>query len=412
VIFNLARFIAMPHQLARPTLEDRRLSIEKTPMRNRTISNSPVLRQEHRPAEKPMKTRLVLLGLSLTLAWSAVAHAGVGISQLDQGMAGPRAKVLVLGTVHLSQQPKSFNPASLAPLLDRLAAYKPQIITIEALSGESCALMASEPSIYEPKDVATYCRSTRQAQIATGLDVNSAVAQVSIALRAWPANPTSAQRRHLAALFMAAGDDASALTQWLQLPQAERHTGDGLDNALIATLDKLMTDNNEDYQIAARLAARLGLPRVYPVDDHTGDNVTVPDDNAYGGAIEAAWNAASAQALPIRQREDALRKSGDMLALYRYINSPDYQRIAIRSDFGAALKDKSPQHFGQLYVAGWETRNLRMVANVRAAFREHPGARVLCIVGASHKPWFDKLLGLMQGVDVIDAEKVLNGSSD
>jgi hypothetical protein len=76
-------------------------------------------------------------------------------------------------------------------------------------------------------------------------------------------------------------------------------------------------------------------------------------------------------------------------------------------DFGAALREPSPQHYGRLYVAGWETRNLRMVANVRAAFGEHPGAHVLAIVGASHKPWFDKFLGQMQGVDIVDAERVL-----
>jgi hypothetical protein len=30
-----------------------------------------------------------------------------------------------------------------------------------------------------------------------------------------------------------------------------------------------------------------------------------------------------------------------------------------------------------------------------------------CIAGSSHKPWFDSLPGQMQGVDVVDAEKVL-----
>jgi hypothetical protein len=75
--------------------------------------------------------------------------------------------------------------------------------------------------------------------------------------------------------------------------------------------------------------------------------------------------------------------------------------------FSAALRDRSPQHFGQLCVTGWETRNLRMVANVRAAFRERPGARVLAVVGSTHKPWFDRLLGQMQGVDVVDVEAVL-----
>ena len=36
-----------------------------------------------------------------------------------------------------------------------------------------------------------------------------------------------------------------------------------------------------------------------------------------------------------------------------------------------------------------------------------PGRRVLNIVGASHKPWFDALLGMTQGVEMVDAEQVL-----
>jgi hypothetical protein len=53
-----------------------------------------------------------------------------------------------------------------------------------------------------------------------------------------------------------------------------------------------------------------------------------------------------------------------------------------------------------------------MVSNVRAAFRERPGARVLSIVGSSHKPWFDSLLRQMQGVDVVDAEQALRDPSN
>lgn len=359
-----------------------------------------------------MNKRLAIYGLSAALAWSATAHAQGDLSKLDKHMAGPRSQVLVLGTVHLSEMPKSFRPESLEPVLTRLAAFKPQVITIEAIPGESCDLMARQPTVYDPQDVATYCASTEQARTATGLDITSAIAQVNTTLAGWPAQPTPAQRRHLAALFMAANDNASALTQWLQAPQAERHAGDGLDDALVAHLEKLATSNNEDYLIAARLAARLGLQRVFAIDDHTGDNITVPDAKAYGEAIQKAWDAASAQAQPIRKRQEELSKGSEMLALYCLINDPNFLSTAIASDFGAALRDKSPQHFGQLYVAGWETRNLRMVANVRAAFRDQPGARVLSIVGSSHKPWFDDLLGQMQGVDVVDAEKVLQGPPD
>ena len=60
-----------------------------------------------------------------------------------------------------------------------------------------------------------------------------------------------------------------------------------------------------------------------------------------------------------------------------------------------------------MWVAGWEIRNLRMVANIRETFREQPGARVLSIVGVSHKPWFDGWLRQLQGVDVVDVGPVL-----
>ncbi|HEX7112066.1 MAG TPA: DUF5694 domain-containing protein, partial [Mizugakiibacter sp.] len=321
--------------------------------------------------------------------------------------AGPRARVLVLGTVHLTELPDDFKPESLEPLLARLAAFKPDVIAIEAISGESCDQIARYPTIYDPAELARYCSSTADAWTATGLDVPSAVAQVHTTLSDWPAQPTPAQRRHLAALFMAANDEASALTQWLQLPAADRHVGDGLDDVLVRQLNALVTQHSESELIAARLAARLGLQRVFPVDDHTGDDLAVADAQAFGAAIAQAWKSASAKTKPIFAHEKALTDAGDMLALYRYINRPDVMRIVADGDFGAALRDTSPQHYGQIYVAGWETRNLRMVANVRAAFRERPGARVLAIVGASHKPWFDGLLGQMQGVEIVDAEKVL-----
>lgn len=357
-----------------------------------------------------MKERLAVVGLAVAMAWSGRVQAQVDLSVLDKDMAGPRTQVLVLGSVHLSEMAEGFKPESLEPLLARLSAFKPEVITIESISGESCELMARYPAIYAPEDVSTYCSETKEARAATGLDVPAAIAEVSRTLADWPAQPTPAQRRHLAALFLAANERASALTQWLQLAKTERHAGDGLDDVLAARLDKFATRNDEGYLIGARLAARLGLQRVYAIDDHTGDNVSIADPKAYGQAIMQAWQAGSAKVQPMHQRRDELSKSGDMLALYRFINRPDVLRITADSDFGAALRDTSPEHYGQLYVAGWETRNLRMVANIRAAFRERPGARVLSIVGSSHKPWFDSLLGQMQGVDVIDAERVLQAS--
>jgi hypothetical protein len=271
--------------------------------------------------------------------------------------------------------------------------------------------MTRHPTVYSLEDVHTYCRDTSEAKSATGLDIPAAIAEARQLLKAWPSTPTPAQRRHLAAVFLASGEPASGLVQWLQLPEAERHDGDGLSDALVTQLQKAESRPNESYQIAARLAARLGLQRVYAVDDHTGDSVPIDDNAAYGKAVQGAWDKAAPRAATINDRERELELRGDMLELYRFINTPAVEQTRAEIDFAAALRDPSPQHYGQRYVAGWEIRNLRMVANVRTAFADHPGARVLVVVGASHKPWFDSLLGQMQGVDIVDAQKILRDSN-
>jgi len=345
--------------------------------------------------------------LLLSISALAMADERADPASLDASAAKPATRIAVLGTVHLTEAPKSFQAASLAPLLERLARYQPQIITVEQLSGEECERMLHQPDRYAPDEAHLYCGDTSDAKAATGLDVAAASVEMRHLLKSWPAQPTAMQRRHLAAVFMAANDETSALVQWLQLPAAERHAGDGLDGKLTKALDAHSRENSESSLIAAPLAARLGLQRVYPVDDHSGDNVDLDDGAAFGQAIQHAWDGAAATMQPIRQQQQALWQANDMLGLYRYINRVDVRRSSMQADFGSALRDASPQHYGRIYVAGWETRNLRMAANVHEAFRESPGARVLSIVGAQHKAWFDSLLGQMQGVQIVDVESLL-----
>ena len=325
------------------------------------------------------------------------------LTTLDAGMTGPRAQVLVLGTVHLSGMPASFKPAALDGVLDRLAAYKPEIITVEDEPGEECDTAARHPAKYG----ADYCSPTAEAQAATGLDIPAALAEINATLKAWPAQPTPAQRRRLAAAFLAAHDPASGYVQWLQLPEGERRAGDGLDAKLVAMLGRIGGRNNENYQIAARLAARLGLQRVHQVDNHTGDRMDLPDIKAFVRSLEAAWAAGSAQLAARQKQEETLSAATDLLPLYRYINTPESLKALAEVNVSASLRARSPDGYPQMFVAGWEIRNLRMVANVRETFRERPGARVLAIVGSSHKPWFDAWLGQLQGVDIVDVEAVL-----
>lgn len=325
--------------------------------------------------------------------------------------AGAPNEVMVLGSMHLSGAPATFQPSMLVPLLDRLATWKPTAIATENLSGLQCDALRRYPARYA-KTVETYCPDMSTAVQATGLDIPAANAEAERLLAAWPAQPTPAARRHLAAVFMAAGERYSALVQWLRLPRAERHAGDGLSDELVADLAKLEMRKNESGLIGSALAARLGLERVWSVDDHSADSGDDPDPvtrKAYGDALMKAWDNPTTHA---RQAEDkqlngGLINSDGVLAAYRALNAPTLPIRAFNSDFGAALRESSPQQFGRGYVGYWETRNLRMVSNIRDILTQHPGTKLLAIVGAYHRGYYEAYLNQIHDVQLVDSNSVL-----
>jgi pheromone shutdown protein TraB len=96
-----------------------------------------------------------------------------------------------------------------------------------------------------------------------------------------------------------------------------------------------------------------------------------------------------------------------VMAFYRAINAPSQAKLIYDSDFGAALKENSPQQFGRGYVAYWEMRNLRMASNIREAIGKRPGGRTLVIVGASHKGYLEAYLNQMHDVRIVSSGHVL-----
>jgi hypothetical protein len=357
----------------------------------------------------------LLLGLFLATTFCAAsaqtgAYDTAGVfdpSKLKGPARGTPNEVMVLGTAHLSQMPKAFDPAPLKDLLDRLARWHPQIIAIESMSGPHCAFMRQYPDRYKDA-VEGYCWDPAPARAATGLDVPAATAEAEAMLAHWPATPTPAQRRRLASRLLAGGEPASALVQWLRLPEAERHAGDGLDTALATLLDQLRIQRSEDWLIAAPLAARLGLERVVPMDDQA-ENLPVADVKAYGEALTKAWN--NPVCAKRKKIDDALNAGvgnvGGVMSLYRGLNDPAMAQMITGCDFGAALEDSSPEGYGRVYVGYWETRNLRMAANIREAIGTHPGGRTLVIVGNSHKWYLQAYLNQMHDVHIVDVSPML-----
>jgi len=351
------------------------------------------------------------------LAFAAAQLFAAGTPAFDprlhkKEIAGGTAQVLVLGTMHLSQLPHAVDPKLFGPLLDRLARFNPQIITVEGLSGEECETLLRFKPQHGADTWDSYCWPTAELEKATGLDVSQAQAEVDRTLASWPAPPAPAQRRRLAMLFLAANDRGSATVQWLRLPPAERHAGDGLTQAMVDIVERKGKPLNENYTIAAALAARLGLERIYEVDDHIADfalDNDSPEGKAYGAAIQAAWNSAPppAERGEEEQLEKNLRSGADVVALYRLMNQPQTQRATIASDMDRAVSYAPSQPYGRQYVAWWETRNLRIAANIRSTLQKTPQARVLSIIGATHKGYLDAYLDMMQDVRIVDAEQFL-----
>ena len=328
--------------------------------------------------------------------------------QLKGPAVGTSNEVLVLGTQHLSVLGDTFRPEMLEPLLNRLEAWAPTVIATENLSGLQCDSLRRYPSRYGDS-VRGYCPDPTAAGLATGLEVPAANAEVERILASWPEQPLPGQRRRLAAIFLAAGEPGSALVQWLRLTPDERRAGDGLTDDLVATLNRRKDSPNETNLIAAVLAARLGLERLWSVDDHSADTPDSDDPEAYGAAIMAAWDNPATQT-----RRDAdirliagLEREDGVLDMYRAYNAPEAAMLVYQSDFGAALMEPSPEGFGRRYLAYWETRNLRMVANIRDVLGRQPGTRLLAIVGASHKGYYEAYLDQMHDVRLTDAIAVL-----
>lgn len=350
--------------------------------------------------------------LAACLLATAAQTAGAQAQVFDPGAhKGPRNgvqnEVAVLGTAHLAGLPETFDPAALDALIERLAAWQPRAIAIESVSGQQCEMLRRYPSRYA-LTVNDYCPDVSAAEKATGLDVAAANAAAEAQLANWPAQPTAAQRRRLAATFLAAGERDSALVQWLHLPVAERHADDGLNAELVTALEALRTSRNENTVLSAALAVRLGHQRLWPMDDHSSDRYGA-DVKAYVAAIRKAWDnpATKSRGAMFDGIEAQLDTADKVMTLYRGYNAPGLAQVAYESDYGAALEEPSAQGYGRMYVTSWETRNLRMAANIRDLMGATPGMRTLVIVGASHKAYLDAYLGQMHDVRVVDVQPLL-----
>lgn len=342
---------------------------------------------------------------------SIIAALALAGAQPDAGAAdAPQpVKVAVLATPHLSGAPQAFEPDMLSPVLDRLAAFEPSLILVEAPSAEHVRFLVREAERYPglAEQFGSRALALSESAAAT-IDLSPIEAEIRAA---GSEADSTAGRRELAALNARAGDAPSAVAHWRLLPAEERTPNRWVSPELAAELDRLTGERNETYLIGSALAARLGHAAVTGFDDWSAGDLfldAVPDlqlamqeDPALQAVVQSAVFTES------RAQTEAMTSADSVLEAYRYFNAAEAQSARAAAEWDAFLAVRTHPEAARARLAAWQARNLRMAANIVEAGAGRPGARVLVIVGASHKPYLETALRQAAGLEIVETETLL-----
>jgi hypothetical protein len=202
--------------------------------------------------------------------------------------------------------------------------------------------------------------------------------------------------------------------QWRHLAPDARAAQAALPDTVATALDERLKAASETYSIGMRLAYQRGHQRLYPVDHHGSKDLLLDIYRPLQKSAVVDSMRAAFERHPVLRRADSLEQAGlrrgSLLRMYRHRNSDAVARADVDLQWRPWLRANLPDDVGRTRLALWETRNLHMVGHIRRVTSQHPGGRVLVIVGSSHKPFFDAYLRQMMGVQVVDAAAVLSGS--
>jgi hypothetical protein len=315
---------------------------------------------------------------------------------------GFQSQVLVLGTLHLSGQGGRLEPGHLASLLDLLERFEPTRIAVESLTANEVALLAEleaeDPAAAQVLDMFARAPLTagRTMQGELGVDRAAADRLARAALEYGGSSLTEGQRLALVGWFLAAYELNSAVLQWSYLSPERRGHYQTLPAEIRDLLDRRLESANEVVTLAAALARRLGLQRLYSVDSQYDGVRTL---SATPEALEALFSDPGRSELRDREwaaRADSVKDAefgaGDLLPLYRWMNSQEYQRGDL-TQWSWLFEGRHPDGLDRFRYAMWELRNIRQATHIMDVAASGRPERVLVVVGASHKAHLDRLLG-------------------
>jgi len=327
-------------------------------------------------------------------------------------------KVFVLGTPHLAGVADRFEPSMVDSLIAALDAFGPDAIAVEKISGRQTAAMEKWGGPWDrvaQRFAGTFLYHGHRVQEQTGWSWSEAHQRADSLLAVARSDETLSADARLTLIksLTAAYRLPSAVLQWAYFTPDGRSAATPLPDTVRAALNKRLDAANEVYSIGKRLARERGHQRLYPIDHQAEKDLAIPIFRPLMKAMGDSMRNALASD-PVLQRVDSLEEAGlengELLPMYRYQNRDEVGRADARIQWKTMLDVDLPNDAGRKWMVLWETRNLHMVGHIQRVVSQHPGGRVLVIVGSSHKPFFDTYLRQMMGVTVVEAAEVLPGA--
>lgn len=178
--------------------------------------------------------------------------------------------------------------------------------------------------------------------------------------------------------------------------------------------ENLLVNSNERVQLGYRLAARVGIDRVYAIDeiDRAGQPTYFPIDPVIGWAQangkmpEFLEGSAQVQAwIGEMEAQQSVRTVEQLLA---EINAPDHPMVAQGQTFYYKLLpfgagDDQP---GAELNARWYARNVHIFARLVQVAR--PGDRIVVIYGAGHAYWLRQMVEMTPGFELVEPTDYLS----
>lgn len=268
-------------------------------------------------------------------------------------------------------------------MVDRLVAWEPDAVAIEALTGEQVGTMRQLGGPFEGLRVGGFPDAVACAD-ASGFRGTLWEA------RAAGGDP-SAGRAHRIEAWAAAYQPHTALLLAGGAPEEV----DGLPAALVEGLVALREKGTEAWRVAGGVGLRRGLERLHPFDDHMQWAAWAADDGAHDPMMAAAGEVAGRSAwLQHAERMSAeAATSTDLWDQWRELNTPAAVRASDDVESGVWLEVNGHERGARRQLAAWRARNLAMAGHLRQVAGEYPGGRVLALVGAAHKGPLEVALG-------------------